>query len=124
MINPPLWLGIVIGGTFLGFGTGLIFRQNLTSGGVGLLARLIQLRFPHVKMGTIHIIFDFFVLFLGAFLMDVKTAFFTFIASVIMGRMMDITKILPNPFKRKGIKEGKCPEASWVLRVLRLIGVL
>jgi uncharacterized membrane-anchored protein YitT (DUF2179 family) len=53
------------------------FRQGLTSGGVGLLARLIQLRFPNLKMGTIHIAFDFFVLMLGAILMDVMTAFYT-----------------------------------------------
>lgn len=97
-VHPPLWLGILIGGTLLGFGSGLIFRQGLTSGGVGLLARVIQLRFSNLKMGPIHIAFDFCVLLLGAILMDVMTAFYTFMASVIMGRMMDITKSLPNPF--------------------------
>ncbi|WP_249316729.1 YitT family protein [Bacillus sp. FJAT-50079] len=100
IVQPSLWFGIVIGGILLGFGTGLIFRQELTSGGVGLLARLIQLRFPQIKMGTVHIVFDFFVLFLGAILMDMMTAIYTFIASLIMGRMIDITKNLPNPFKR------------------------
>lgn len=97
-VDPPLWLGIIIGGALLGFGSGLIFRQGLTSGGVGLLARLIQLRFPSLKMGLIHIAFDFCVLLLGALLMDVMTAFYTFMASVIMGRVMDITKTFPNPF--------------------------
>jgi uncharacterized membrane-anchored protein YitT (DUF2179 family) len=105
LVHIPLWVGIMIGGTFLGFGSGLIFRQGLTCGGVGLLARLIQISHPTIKMGTIHIIFDFFVLLIGALLTDVMTAFYTFIASFISGRMMDITKTLPTPFKikQKGI---------------------
>lgn len=106
-VDPPLWLGILIGGAFLGMGSGIIFRQGMTSGGVGLLARLIQLRFPNLKMGTIHIAFDFFVLILGAILMDIKTAFFTFLASIIMGRTMDFTKTVPNPFKKITEKQYK-----------------
>ncbi|MFB5676858.1 YitT family protein [Paenibacillus terreus] len=103
-VHPPLWLGIVIGGAFLGLGSGIVFRQGLTSGGVGLLARLIQLRFPKLKMGTVHIAFDFFVLILGALVMDIKTAFFTFLASIIMGRTMDFTKSVRSPFKKKSEK--------------------
>lgn len=97
MVQPPLWLGIILGGIFIGFGSGLVFRQGLTSGGVGLFARLIQIRFPELKMGIIHIAFDLFVLTLGALLMDVQTAILTFIASIIMGRMMDITKSFTAP---------------------------
>ncbi|CAM4511285.1 membrane protein [Paenibacillus macerans] len=99
-VHPPLWLGILIGGACLGFGSGIVFSQGLTSGGVGLLGRLIQLHFPNLKMGTIHIAFDFVVLILGAIIMDIKTAFFTFLASLIMGRTMDFTKSVPNLFAR------------------------
>lgn len=99
-VEPPLWLGILFGGIMIGIGTGLIFRQELTSGGVGLLGRLIQLRKPSLKMGTIHIVFDFFVLILGAILLDVPTALFTFIASIIMGRTMDFIKSFSNPFMK------------------------
>nr|WP_285874187.1 YitT family protein [Halalkalibacter oceani] len=105
-VHPPLWLGIPLGGLLMGVGTGLVFRQGLTSGGVGLLARLIQLRYPHWKMGPIHIAFDFCVLFLGAFLLDVMTAFYTFIAAVMMGRMMDVMKTVPNPFGGTKKKAG------------------
>ncbi|CQR54397.1 YitT family protein [Paenibacillus riograndensis] len=99
-VHPPLWLGIVVGGAFMGLGAGIVFRQGLTSGGVGLLARLIQLHYPKLKMGTIHIGFDFFVLILGAVVMDITTAFYTFLASIIMGRTMDFTKSVPNLMAR------------------------
>lgn len=102
--HPSLWQGIILGGGMVGLGTGIIFRQGLTSGGVGLLARLLQLRFPNWKMGTIHILFDLFVLILGAILLDIQTAFFTFLASILMGRTMDLVKVLPNPF---AIGKGK-----------------
>lgn len=110
LVHPPVWVGILIGGVLLGFGTGIIFRQGLTSGGVGLLARLILLRFPNLKMGTIHIVFDFFVLILGAILMDVITALYTLLGSIIMGRTMDFTKAMPNPFNRRQ-KRGLSPSA-------------
>ncbi|MNW32289.1 hypothetical protein D3C74_92300 [compost metagenome] len=88
----------------MGLGSGIVFRQGLTSGGVGLLARLIQLRFPNLKVGTVHIAFDFFVLILGAMVMDIKTAFYTLLASIIMGRVMDFTKAVRSPFKKKSEK--------------------
>lgn len=107
-VHPPLWLGILIGGICMGVGTGIIFRQGLTSGGVGLFARLVQLRFPNMKIGTFHIVFDFFVLAVGAILIDVKTALFTLIGSIIMGRTMDLTKDFKNPFlrNRSAVKES------------------
>ncbi len=107
IVHPPLWLGIVVGGLLMGVGTGLVFRQGLTSGGVGLLARLLQLRFPHWKMGPIHIVYDTTILLIGAFVMDVMTAFYTFIAAVIMARMMDVMKTVPNPFAVKERIEKK-----------------
>lgn len=106
-VHPPLWAGILVGGILFGVGSGLVFRQGLTSGGVGLLAWLIQIRFPNIKIGSVHIAFDFCVLFLGALLMDLMTAFYTFIASVIMGRMMDITKSFSLPFKGHHFREKK-----------------
>lgn len=99
-VHPPLWLGILIGGAFLGIGSGIVFSRGLTSGGVGLLGRLVQLQFPKLKMGTIHIAFDFIVLILGALVMDITTAFYTFLASIIMGRTMDFTKSVPHLIAR------------------------
>lgn len=101
IVKLPLWLGIIVGGLLMGIGTGLIFRQGLTSGGVGLLARLLQLRFPHWQMGPIHIVFDSAVLLIGAFIMDMKTAFYTFIAAFVMSRMMDVVNIVPLATKAK-----------------------
>ncbi|WP_404332148.1 YitT family protein [Mesobacillus maritimus] len=95
-VHIPVWLGILIGGSFLGLGAGIIFGQGLTSGGVGLLARLIQMKFPSVKMGTFHIVFDFIVLFMGALLTDLMTAVYTFLASFISGRVIDLMKAYPH----------------------------
>ena len=94
-IHIPVWLGILLGGSLLGLGAGTIFSQGLTSGGVGLLARLVQLEYPGVKMGTFHIVFDMFVLLAGAFLTDIMTAFYTLLASFISGRVMDLMKAFP-----------------------------
>lgn len=89
----------------MGLGSGLIFRKGLTCGGVGLLGRLIQIKYPNIQMGTVHIIFDLFVLLVGAILTDAMTAFYTFLASLISGKMMDLIKIFPFPLKisKKGI---------------------
>lgn len=86
-----LLTGSIIGGTLLGIGSGLVFRGGVTSGGVGLMALLLQVKFKNLKMGIFHTFFDFFILFVGAILMDITTAFFTFISSIIAGYLIDFT---------------------------------
>ncbi len=46
------------GALFLGVGLGIVFRENATTGGTDIIVRLIQKRFPHLRVGYIFLMID------------------------------------------------------------------
>lgn len=61
LINDPLLAG-VFGGVMYGAGLGIVLRNNGSTGGTDILAKLIFKRFPARSLGTYILIFDFVVI--------------------------------------------------------------
>ncbi len=59
---PPLTdnilLAAVFGGVVYGFGIGLAFSQNASTGGTDILGRLFQHYFPHIQIGKLLLVID------------------------------------------------------------------
>lgn len=55
------------GGALMGFGIGLIFARGGTTGGTDIVARLMELRWPHIPIGTLCAIVDAFSIILSVF---------------------------------------------------------
>lgn len=65
--NNDLLLSSIFGGALVGIALGIIFLRNATTGGVDIIAKLIQLNFPQVSIGRSILIFDAVIVVLGGF---------------------------------------------------------
>ena len=63
--SNDLLLSSIIGGALVGVSLGIIFVRNATTGGIDIIAKLIQINHPHFSFGKSVLIFDGFVILLG-----------------------------------------------------------
>lgn len=64
LTDDPL-LAAFAGGALIAVGIGIIFRARATTGGTDILARLLKLKFPHVKTGIFILLADAVVISLS-----------------------------------------------------------
>ena len=60
-----LLLSALFGGALSGAGLGIVFIRNATTGGTDIIAKLIQLKSPHISMGRTILLFDLVIVILG-----------------------------------------------------------
>lgn len=65
--SNDLLLCSLFGGALTGFGLGIVFIRNATTGGVDIIAKLIQLKYPQISIGKSFLIFDAAVIVIGGF---------------------------------------------------------
>lgn len=57
MTKDPL-LAAVFGGILVGVGMGVVLRNSATTGGADIVVKYLRLKFPHLKTGTLMLLFD------------------------------------------------------------------
>ncbi len=92
-INMPLrgdmTLAALFAGSSIGIGLGIIFRYGGTTGGVDIIARLVQ-KYIGWTMGKTMFIFDFFVILLSwVFYLSYQEAMYTLVAVFLASRVID-----------------------------------
>jgi uncharacterized membrane-anchored protein YitT (DUF2179 family) len=87
-ITDDLLLNAIYGGVFGGIGTGLIFRGNGTSGGTGVLARVIQSR-TGMPVSQVYLFTDGAVVLLAALLFGWEIGLYSLITLFIWGVVVD-----------------------------------
>lgn len=92
-INMPLrgdmTLAALFAGSSIGIGLGIIFRYGGTTGGVDIIARLVQ-KYIGWTMGKTMFIFDFFVILLSwIFYLSYQEAMYTLVAVFLASRVID-----------------------------------
>ncbi len=60
-----LLLSSLFGGALTGIALGIIFIRNATTGGVDIIAKLIQIKKPHISIGRSILLFDASIVVLG-----------------------------------------------------------
>lgn len=60
-----LLLSSLFGGALVGVSLGIIFIRNATTGGVDIIAKLVQLKNPHISIGRSILFFDAIIVVLG-----------------------------------------------------------
>lgn len=60
-----LLLSSIFGGALVGISLGIIFIRNATTGGIDIIAKLIQVEHPHISIGKSILIFDAIIVVLG-----------------------------------------------------------
>lgn len=91
-LQDDLFLVALFAGVFLGVGLGIVFRFGGTTGGVDIIARLIQKYFGW-SMGKTMFTFDFFVILLSWLtFLDARSMMYTLVAVYVCGRVIDFVQ--------------------------------
>lgn len=87
-LEHDLLISAGLAGILSGFGLGLVFRYNGTSGGTDIIARIFQMKFG-ISSGKVLLACDAIVLFASLSYLDIKHMMYTLLASFILSRVMD-----------------------------------
>lgn len=87
-LDHDLFLSAILAGTLSGFGLGIVFRYNGTSGGTDIIARIFQIKFG-ISSGKMLLLCDAVVLFASLSYLDIKHMMYTLLASFILSRVLD-----------------------------------
>jgi len=91
---PPLtndiFIASVFGGVLLGIGMGLAFSQGGTTGGVDILSRMSQKKYPHLSIGILMTILDLMIIgFSMITIGNLNLAFYGILSLVISTTVID-----------------------------------
>lgn len=83
-------LACVFGGVLLGLGLSIVMHHGATTGGVDILAKLINRRLPHLTVGKLMLMFDGVVIILASLVYrNIESALYSVIALYVSSRLMD-----------------------------------
>jgi len=86
-----LLLSAIMGGAIAGVGAAMVFMRNSTTGGTDIVARLFQKYLPHVKIGSMLLIVDAFVIVaLMLVKHDINIGYIAIISHVVLSYVIDI----------------------------------
>lgn len=87
-LEHDLFLSAILAGVLSGFGLGLVFRYNGTTGGTDIIARIFQIKFG-LSSGKTLLACDAIVLIVSLSYLDIKHMMYTLLASYILAKVMD-----------------------------------
>ncbi len=83
-------LGALYGGVLCGGGLGIVFAAGASTGGSDIIVRLLKLRWQHVPIGTISMLFDLVVATLtGLVFQDLTKALYSGVVIFVSGQVID-----------------------------------
>ena len=91
---PPLtddiFIASIFGGVLLGIGIGIAFSQGGTTGGVDILSRMSQKKYPHLSIGILMTILDLMIIgFSMVTIGNLNLAFYGILSLVISTAVID-----------------------------------
>jgi uncharacterized membrane-anchored protein YitT (DUF2179 family) len=98
-LKDDLTLAALFAGVFTGVGLGIIFRYGGTTGGVDIIARLVQ-KFAGWNMGKTMFLFDVCVITISLTYLNYKEAMYTLVAVFVAARVIDF--ILEGAYSARG----------------------
>ena len=88
-VVEPL-VSVLYGGVLCGLGLGMVFIFGTSTGGSDILVRLLKLKYRHVPIGQISMVFDGIVVILtGIVFGDITKALYTGITVFLCGQVID-----------------------------------
>lgn len=88
-LHHDLLLAALFAGVFIGIGLGIIFRYGGTTGGVDIIARLVN-KYTHISMGKTMFVFDACVITASLLTyINYREAMYTLVAVFVSARVID-----------------------------------
>lgn len=86
-----LILASVFGGSFIGLGISLVMLRGSTTGGVDIVAKLINSRYPYLSVGRVMLFVDaVVVIFSSIVYKNIQSAFYSIISLYASSKIMDL----------------------------------
>ena len=83
-------LASVFGGVLIGLGLGLVFRSNSSTGGVDIIAKVVNRFKPHLSLSYVIFIVDIAVISVAAIIFGVEQALYALIGVFIAQKATDV----------------------------------
>lgn len=121
-ITDDLLLNAIYGGVLGGIGSGLIYRGNGTSGGTGILARVIQFR-TGMPINQVYLFTDGVVVLIAALLFGWEIGLYSLITLFIWGVVVDYILEGPSVVRTATIITDKPQEVGQAVLIRLRLGV-
>ena len=83
-------LAAIFGGALLGAGCAIVFRCGSTTGGTDIVTKLITMKHPHLKIGTIILVIDGIISILaGIAFQNIENALYSLAALAVFSKVLD-----------------------------------
>lgn len=89
LTHDPI-LASIYGGVLMGFGLGLVFQGNATTGGTDLFAKIVHKFYPLVGVGWILFVVDFLVVVTAAIVFGPSQALYALVSLYLSARVIDL----------------------------------
>lgn len=91
VVTEDLFLAAVAGGALIAVGMGLVFKAGSTTGGMDIIIKLLRLKMPYMKTGTLFLTMDAIVVSSAAFLFrDIERGLYSGMAIFITSVVLDL----------------------------------
>jgi uncharacterized membrane-anchored protein YitT (DUF2179 family) len=115
-VTKDLLLAALAGGAMMGVGLGLVFRQDATTGGTDLAARIIHSRVSHISIAQVLLLIDVGVVLTAAFsFQSYELALYAVVTLVVTTRIIDNVTLGINFAKAAHIISSRSDEVAAVL---------
>lgn len=85
------FLAALVGGALMAVGIGLVFKAGATTGGTDIIVKLLRLRFPHLKTGSLFLITDAIIVTVSAFVFkDLDVALYAGVVVLVNSTLLDV----------------------------------
>jgi uncharacterized membrane-anchored protein YitT (DUF2179 family) len=112
-ITDDLLLAALAGGAMMGLGLGLVFRQDSTTGGTDLAARLLHKSVPHISVAQVLLVIDVLVVLAAAIsYRSYELALYAVVTLVVTTRIIDSVMVGINVSKSAYVISQKSDEVG------------
>ncbi|MDE6016555.1 MAG: YitT family protein [Acetatifactor sp.] len=90
-VTDDLFLAAMVGGALIAVGMGLVFKAGATTGGTDIVVKLLRLKMPFMKTGSLFLTLDAIVVTTSALLFrDIERALYAGMAIFITSVVLDV----------------------------------
>ena len=90
-VTTDPFLAALVGGSLMAIGLGLVFKAGATTGGTDIIIKLLRLKFPHLKTGSLFLITDAIIVTMSAFVFkNIDVALYAGVVVVINSVLLDV----------------------------------
>lgn len=90
-LTNDLFLAALVGGGLIAVGMGLVFKAGATTGGLDIVVKLLRLRMPYMKTGSLFLTLDAIVVTISAVLFrNIERALYAGLAVFITSIVLDV----------------------------------